>query len=608
MDQKNKTDISHGGMASASAWLNAVVDSADDAIIGKDLDGVVQSWNRAAQNIFGYRAEEMIGQSILRLIPPDLHGEEAELLAKVRAGVRIHHYETTRLRKDGSPVQVSLTVSPVRDADGKVIGASKVARDITLQRQTENTLAHFAAIVESSDDAIISKDLNGIITSWNPAAERLYGWRAAEIIGRSVMKIIPPDLEHEEAKILGSIMQGEKIDHFETVRITKGGQRVEVSLTVSPVRNAAGSIIGASKIARAIGQQRAGERAQAMLAAIVQSSDDAIISKDLFGKVTSWNLGAERLYGYLAEEMIGHSILKVLPPDLRHEEDTILARIRSGERIQHYETTRLRKNGTKVEVSLTVSPIYGPSGKIVGASKIARDISQQREAQKQKDNFLAVLAHELRNPLAPVRTAISLFAQPGLPPEKLENVRRIAERQITHMATLLDDLLDVTRLTTGRVELKRERVEVAPLVEHAVEAAKPLIDSRNHELRVELSDKPIWLNADAVRVSQMVTNLLTNAAKYTDAGGQISVSVRGYPGEVAIEVADNGIGFSGDARHRLFKLFAQDREAIGRSQGGLGIGLALVKDFAERHGGSIDAASPGPGQGSKFTLRLPTVD
>jgi two-component system sensor histidine kinase VicK len=479
------------------------------------------------------------------------------------------------------------------------VGAEEIARADT---------GRLAAIVESSDDAILSKTLQGIITSWNAAAERLFGYTSEEMVGSSILKIIPYELRTEEDHILSRVRAGQKVDHFETTRLRKDGRRVNVSITVSPVKDAQGRVIGASKIARDIDSQKELTQARATLAAIVESSDDGIISKDLDGVVTSWNRAAERLYGYSAAEMIGQSIRKIIPPELQYQEDDIMARIRSGDRVDHIETERLRKDGSRFEVSITVSPLKDETGRIVGASKIARDITPQREAQREKDRFLAILAHELRNPLAPIRNAVTLFGQPGMTEEQRNKAREIAERQIAHMAQLLDDLLDVARISTGRVELKRATMPLRPVISHAVEAVKPMMVARAHQLEVSVPEVELWIDGDEVRILQIVSNLLTNAAKYTDRGGHVRLSLRGDGGSATITVEDDGIGFDRALADHLFKLFSQAKDVSQRSEGGLGIGLALVREFVERHGGTVTASSEGRGKGSRFTVVLPLVE
>ena len=591
----------------AQAVLAAIVESSDDAIISKSLDGTITSWNSAAERLYGWTAQEIVGRSVLTIVPPELHAEEHRILQRLRAGERIEHFRTHRVAKDGHRVDVSLSISPIRDASGRVVGASKIARDVSALRDAERNKAILAAVVQSSDDAIVSKDLNSIVMSWNPAAERMFGWTAQEMIGRSIVTIIPPELRHEEDTILANMRAGRRMEHFETWRVAKDGHRVYVSLTVSPVRDITGRVVGASKIARDVTQQREADRARAMLAAIVESTDDAIISKNLTGMVTSWNRGAERLFGYATDEMLGASILRIVPPELHEDEFRILGRIRAGERIEHYDTVRVAKGGRRIEVSLTISPLRDGAGKIVGASKIARDVTEQREADRRKDEFLAILAHELRNPLAPVRYAIAMLRQSGVGDEQRRRSEAILERQTEHMARLLDDLLDVSRIATGKVELKKALVEVRPIAETAVDAVRALLEEKRHELRLDLSSEPMWLDADAVRISQILVNLLTNAAKYTNPGGRIELASRREGDEVVLTVKDNGIGFAPEVKPRLFTLFTQVEPVMNRSTGGLGIGLALVREFVERHGGHVEANSAGPGRGSEFVVRLPCV-
>jgi PAS domain S-box-containing protein len=465
--------------------------------------------------------------------------------------------------------------------------------------------AILAAIVESSDDAILSKDLDGTIMSWNRGAQRIFGYTAEEMIGSPITRLIPPELREEETRILAEVRAGRRVEHFETVRRTKSGKRIFVSITVSPVRDASGAVIGASKVARDITAQKAAERMGGVLAAIVQSSDDAIISTDLDGHVLSWNPAAERLYGYPAEDMIGKSVGRIIPADMPNDQRMILAKIRAGERIEHYETVRMDRTGRRIDVSVTVSPVHDAAGTLIGASKIARDISPVREAQRRKDQFLAVLAHELRNPLAPIRAALSLLGREDVPRDRLARVTEIARRQMGQMTRLLDDLLDVSRLATGKVELRKERLDLRVMGRQAVEAARPLVESKGHALRAEITDEPLPMDADPVRIAQILSNLIANAAKYTDTGGRIELIVQREGSMGVVHVSDNGIGFSREFQHRLFTLFSQDDAATARASGGLGIGLALVREFVERHGGSVSATSPGPGRGSRFTVRLP---
>src|SRR4029079_4460126 len=246
---------------------------------------------------------------------------------------------------------------------------------MTLTTQFE--LRHLARIIESSDDAIVSKDLDGTIQSWNRAAERIFGYTAAEAIGRSIRMIIPADRQHEEDSVLSRIRAGDVISHFETIRQRKDGSLVPISLTVSPVRDDSGTIIGASKVARDITDRKAADLASQRLTAVIESSDDAIVTKNLDSTITSWNHAAERMFGYTADEAIGRSVRMLIPAALQNEEDTVLARIRAGLTVDHFETTRLHKDGSEIIISLTVSPIRDDAGRVIGASKIARDITER---------------------------------------------------------------------------------------------------------------------------------------------------------------------------------------------------------------------------------------
>jgi PAS domain S-box-containing protein len=294
--------------AEAAAYLAAVVDSSEDGIITKNLSGIIQTWNKSAERIFGYTAKEAVDQSILLIIPPHLHAEEASILARLRNGELIDHYETVRRRKDGRLIDVALTVSPVRDSSGTIIGASKVVRDITESKQVHRTMAQvqnlLALIVASSDDAIISKDLSGTITSWNRGAERMFGYTAAEMIGSPILRIIPRERHPEEAEILAKLRRGERIDHYETVRQKKDGRLFDISITVSPLTDQDGIVIGASKIARDISEQKQAQRilyeSEERWRVTLESIGDAVVATDAAAVVTFVNPVAAHTHPWAA--------------------------------------------------------------------------------------------------------------------------------------------------------------------------------------------------------------------------------------------------------------------------------------------------------------------
>jgi two-component system CheB/CheR fusion protein len=359
----------------------------------------------------------------------------------------------------------------------------------------------------------------------------------------------------------------------------------------------------------------------ALLAAIVESSDDAIVSKNLDGVVTSWNRAAERIFGYSAEEMIGQSIRRLIPPDRPNEEQEILARIRRGERVDHFQTVRRRKDGALIDVSVTISPVMSAEGRIIGASKVARDITvykrlvqdleqyaaDQASQSRQKDEFLAMLAHELRNPLAPILNAIQVLRSHGPADAVQQRQFVVLDRQARQMSRLLDDLLDVSRITRGKIELRCEALEVGPLLEQAAETARPLFERKEQHFQLETPEEPLYVFADPTRMQQILSNLLTNAAKYTPPGGVITLSVGQDGREVCFRVKDNGQGIEPDLLPRIFDLFVQDDRPECRDESGLGIGLTMVRRLVQLHGGVVEAHSEGAGRGSEFVVRLPMI-
>jgi len=283
-----------GPNAQASNLLAAIVDSSDDIIISKNLDGIITSWNNTARRVFGYSSKEAIGAHITLIIPKDRLPEEDTIISRVRRGERIEHFDTVRQRKDGTLIDISLTISPVRDSSGRIVGASKVAREITDRKRAERSTALLAAIVDSSDDAIVSKTLDGIITSWNKSAERIFGYLPEEAVGKHITLIIPRDRWNEESSIIARICRGDRVDHFQTLRRRKDGSLVDVSLTISPVKDSAGNIIGASKVARDItAQVRAAEALRSReeeFRRLSQSLDHQVRSRTRELQELSWQL------------------------------------------------------------------------------------------------------------------------------------------------------------------------------------------------------------------------------------------------------------------------------------------------------------------------------
>ena len=484
-----------------------------------------------------------------------------------------------------------------------------------LRKQSEWLRTTLASI----GDGVITTDGQGRVSFMNAMAEALTGWHQAEALGRlltDVLQLIHDVTREPVQNPAIQALQTATIVRLEnhTILIDRHGRERPIDDSAAPIRDESGAVTGAVMVFRDVSERKIAEHARAHLAAIVDSSHDAIISKTLQGIVRSWNSGAERLFGYSADEAIGRPITFLIPPDRLSEEDEILRRIARGEMIDHFETVRVTREGEFVDISLTVSPIRDASGAIIGASKIARDNRERkrveetlRQADRQKDAFIALLAHELRNPLAPIRTAFHVMQLAEGNPRAVANARAVMDRQLGHMVRLIDDLLDISRIGQQKLELRRSRVLLSDVVGSAVETARPFIDAAGHELSVMLPATPLYLHADLTRLSQVLSNLLCNSAKFTDRGGRIVLAAQRQDETICLSVRDTGIGIEAGALHQIFDMFAQLDHGPERAREGLGIGLALVKGLVEMHGGSVTASSEGCGKGSTFTVALPLL-
>jgi PAS domain S-box-containing protein len=499
--------------------------------------------------------------------------------------------------------------------------------------------ARLAAIIDSSDDGIVSKDLDGVVQSWNASAERIFGYAAAEMIGRPITVLIPPDRQHEEREFLARVRRGERVDHFRTVRRHKDGRLLAVSVTISPIHDGDGRVVAASKVVRDLS---ATQELEGRFQAIIDSSDDGIVSKDLNGVVRSWNPGAERVFGYTAAEMIGRPIEVLFPPDRKDEEPRILERLRRGERVDHFETVRVRKDGTLIDVSVTISPVRGPTGEVIGASKIARDVTAYKRLLRQreelleserharheaervgrvKDEFLATLGHELRTPLNAIlgwaqllrgRAAAAAAGAPaaaGVGGELMELVEglEVIERNTRVQARLIEDLLDVSRITAGKIRLDVQRVDLGDVVKAAVASVRHAAEGKGVRLQVVLDPLAGPVRGDPGRLQQCAWNLLANAVKFTPRGGKVQVSLERVNSHLELCVADDGEGVAPDLLPHLFERFRQGDSSTKRRHGGLGLGLSIVRHLVELHGGTVRAKSPGIGQGATFCIELPLM-
>jgi PAS domain S-box-containing protein len=484
----------------------------------------------------------------------------------------------------------------------------------------------------SIGDAVMTTDIEGRVTYMNAVAESLTGWTAREAKGQAlenVFRIISEEgRQILESPVIRALREGAVVglaNH--TILIGKDGVERPIDDSVAPIKDEHGGTSGCVLIFRDVSERRRWERYEAdrllsarLLASIVESSDDAIISKSLDGMIRSWNAAAERLFGYPADEAIGRHITMIIPPERIAEEDHIIASLKAGRRVEHFETERVRRDGERILVALTISPVKNDEGIVVGASKIVRDVTQRRqledhlrkmaadlsEVDRRKNEFLATLAHELRNPLAPLSSMLEILKRTCGDGEVVTQAVETMERQLGQLVRLVDDLLDLNRITHNRLELRMGSIELVSIVRQAVQACQPIAASSGHDLQLHAPRDTIHLQGDPVRLSQVFGNLLSNSCKYTDPGGTISVTIERRGANAFVIVRDNGSGIPSDKLQSIFEMFRQIDRPLEKSQGGLGIGLTLVKRLVEMHSGSIEARSAGEGHGSEFVVQLPT--
>jgi PAS domain S-box-containing protein len=631
----------HPSDEQSRALLAAIVESSDDAIITKNLDGIITSWNQGAERIFGYTPQEAIGQSVTILMPPDRVNEEPIILERIRRGERIRHYQTVRQAKNGARLEISLTVSPIINSEGKIIGASKIARDISPEvrarervRQSEE---QFRVTLSSIGDAVIATDRNGRVTFMNPMAEQLTGWDTTEAVGRpleNIFKIVNEfsreTVENPVTKVLENGLIVGLANH--TLLIAKDGNERPIDDSGAPIRGSAADLRGVVLVFRDVTERREAELAALRLASIVQNSDDAVIGKNLDGIITTWNEGAQRIFGYSADEIIGKSIKTLIPPELQTEEDEILARLRRGERVYHFETIRVAKDGHKIPISLTSSPIRDHEGRIIGASKIARDISERKRSEQaiaeaneklrsyasdleeqvrertrtlektivELESFSYSLSHDMR---APVR-AIESFSEIVLKDygEKIGahgcDLLKRAIGAAQRMDQLILDLLAFTRVSRAPIRLEPVDVEklIHRIIQERMDFQSPLADIK--------IDAPLpRVRGNETALTQCLTNLLDNAVKFVAPGTVPRVRIRSEQNGhgVRLWIQDNGIGIDKDEKQQLFQMFHRIHTDL---YPGTGIGLAIVRKAAERMSGETGVESE-PGKGSRFWLQLP---
>ncbi|SDS43136.1 PAS domain S-box protein [Opitutus sp. GAS368] len=635
-ERRKRVEAEHALGLSEEHFRNLVEGVRDYAIFMLDTAGNITTWNTGAEWIMGYPAAEIVGRSheCMFLASDVAAGQPGKLLRLAENKGRSER-EGWRLRKGGARFWANTVVSTLRNPEGGLRGFAVITRDITTHKEVEAVLARLAAIVQGSDDAIISKTLEGIITSWNHGAEKIFGYTAEEAVGRSIVMLLPPERSEEELSTLSKLARGEKVEHFETVRVTKDGRRIDVSEGISPIKDDTGRVIGAAKIARDITQQKLAQeqlrRAEARNTAILQAALDAVITIDRESIVHDWNTAAERMFGYPRAEAIGRNVDALIIPS------TLLQVYRDG--LAQYlilgagsligrpiELTARRANGAELAIELGITPIAASEPPLYTA--IIRDISARKEteaeirrlnveleqrvrartaeleaANQELESFSYSVSHDLRAPLRHITGFIEMLqarAAPALDEESQRLARSIAD-SAARMTRLIDALLGFSRL--GRADLRKIRVSLAALVR----GAQRELRSEMHDRKIEWISGPLPdVDGDPALLQQVLINLLANALKYTRPRevARIEVGAKADAREVVCFVRDNGVGFDMRYADKLFGVFQRLHHPSEFE--GTGIGLANVRLIVHRHGGRSWAEGT-VNEGATFFFSLPVA-
>ena len=663
--QNEELNHAQSALEASRARYFDLYDQAPVGYITFGMDGLVLEANRLAASMLGLAANRLPGRRVAEFVVPAQRPIFSERYAKLLARARPEPCELQLIRADHTRFWAELHMALVFEepAGGPRCRAAFV--DITQRMAMQEGVARLAAIVASSDDAIISQDLDGQVTSWNSGAERMIGYTAGEMIGQELHGLLPPAGD-QESPSMQRLRRGEAVPPFESRLTSKSGRAVPVSLSLSVVRDELGRVTGTSIIARDIGElvraQQALHLRLRQLELLSQTGQTLIMADnagtdlltDVFGKLSD-AIGVDILLNYqlgkapASLELISsrgisadaHSRAQVI--GFGETLCGLVARSQAALlvnelQLSHFpEAAALAALGARCYAGFPLLARGALAG-VVGfamrgtdhfdegdlqvietvCSQVATTLERLRllrelrcneqalkEADRRKDDFIATLAHELRNPLAPIYHAVRILELgSGSPIQK--DVVEMMERQVGAMVRLVDDLLEVSRVTRGKIDLQRERVELGGILRDAVETSRPLVEAGAHTLTVEIPGEPFVVDADPVRLAQVFANLLNNAAKYTESGGQISLSARRDQHEVEVRVQDSGSGIPTDLLPHVFEMFTQGVPR-GRAKSGLGIGLTLARTLVELHGGRVEASSPGIDAGSTFTVRLPLV-
>ena len=637
----------------AAAYLAAIVENSDDAIISKDLDGIIRSCNAAAERLFGYRASELIGQPLRMLIPADRQHEEDDILARLRQGERIDHFETLRRRKDGRLLDVSITVSPVRGEDGSIVGVSKIARDISEHKRAVAELAaqqaRFRVTLSSIGDAVVAVDPDSRVTFMNATAEALTEWTVDQAVGQPVAEVVRLISERTRDPIESPasmvLRKGPPVgSRFQTLLVGRAGRETPISTTAAPIVGDDGQMLGSVLVFRDITEERRAEAAVAeqreWFKTTLESIGDAVIATDVHGHVVFMNPVAEHLTGWRMHDALGRAsdeVFHIVNETTRASVVSPIHRVLTAGLTVGLanHTVLVSLDGTERPIDDSGAPIRNRDGRMVGVVLVFRDVSERRrtEAERQvaamererlleaerlarseaekasrvKDDFVAMVSHELRTPLNAILGWTHLMSQGSSDPAIVERGIDVVARNTRVQAQLIADLLDMSRIVSGKLQVDMQTADLAPIMRDALDTVRREAELKDLVLtdRVVGSIEPIA--GDPARLQQIIWNLLSNAIKFTPAGGTVEVTLTRKNDELELTVADSGAGIAPDVLPHIFERFHQADRSITRRFGGLGLGLSIVRHLVHLHGGTVRADSAGVGRGATFTVTFPVA-
>ena len=615
-------DITQRKRAEAErSLLAAIVESSDDAIIGKTLDGTITSWNRGAQRLYGYSAEETIGRPISMLVPPDRADEVSKILQALRRGEGLEHFETVRMSKDGNIIDVSLTISPVKDSGDNIVGASTIARDITERKSAEERLRHaeekYRGIFENAVEGIFRTLPDGRLVEGNPAMGRMLGYGSPEEM-RSVVHDVGKQLwvdPAERARFLRAARERDTVSGYEARMRRKDGSAIWVSMNSRAIKDPDGRVVALEGTLEDVTERKQAEEALRnqleLNEAITSSLGTGIFALDLEGRVTFANLAAERVLGWTREEVVGKDVREIVRPRradgsaaLPEADQPLAAALGVGEDIRENGGFFTRKDGKTIPVVFRLAPIVKDRRRAEAVIAF-RDVTDLEDAEKMKRDFVSVVSHELRTPLTSIKGYLEALIEEEAGPlnEEQREYAEISYRNARRLEMLVGDLLMLSRLDSGRLEFAAQRFEIEPPLRQVAEELQPIAQSKG--LRVLLGvEAGLAVVGDRLRIAQVVTNLASNAIKFSSPGREVNIRAHRSGEEVVVEVADQGVGIPASELPRLTERFFRASTAEGIQ--GTGLGLAITKEIVERHGGRLEVESE-EGAGSAFRIVLPAA-